>query len=143
MAVVSQLSASRLLVRQCAWLTGAAAALWALLAIPAWLTAGVDGLEGLSYAAVLCLVPGWAVFLLASSVSDRGVRTLVTVAGGMSLRFVFVLVGVLTIPMVRPRLGLREFVLWLVVFYLATLAVETVHLIRGNSTGNHLGQAGC
>ena len=106
-------------------LTAAALGLWLLLAGPAYLVAGVDGLEGLTYAGLLCLVPGWLVFVIAAKSSGAGQQMSMAILGGMGLRMVFVLVGLVVIQSQRPELQFREFVVWLLVFYRATVALET------------------
>lgn len=111
-------------------LTAVTAALWALLAGPAWLLGGIDGIEGLSYAAGLCLVPGWVVFLLIALYGTAGTQAAMVALGGTALRLVFVLVGVLAIRAVRPHLGFWDFIVWLLVFYMATLFVETLLVVR-------------
>ena len=106
-------------------LTAAVLGLWLLLAGPAYLVADVDGLEGLTYAGLICLVPGWLLFFIASKSSDAGQQVAMTILGGMGLRMVFVLVGLVVIQSQRPDLGVREFVVWLLVYYLASVALET------------------
>ena len=104
---------------------GAVVVLWALLAGPAYFLAQRDGLEGLTYAAILCLTPGLVVMAVASRVRDTSQQAMVAILGGMLLRLVFVLVGVMVIQSSRPYLKLREFIIWLLVFYMATMAIET------------------
>jgi hypothetical protein len=114
----------------CLQLAGAVAALWVLLAGPAFMTAGAAGLEGLSYAAALCLIPGWLVFLIASRYSDAGTRSAIVALGGTAMRMIFVLLGALILKDLRPHLGFHEFVVWLLAFYLAMLVVETLMAVR-------------
>lgn len=111
-------------------LTAVTAALWALLAGPAWLLAGIDGIEGLTYAALLCLAPGWVVFLLIALYGTAGTQAAMVALGGTTLRLVFVLVGMLVVLSARPHLGFREFIVWLIVFYMATLLTETLLVVR-------------
>ena len=47
------------------------------------------------------------------------------VLGGMILRMIFVFLGLLIIQSADPRLGFREFVVWLLAFYTVLLGVET------------------
>ena len=117
-------------------LTGFTVGFWLLLAAPAMWAAGSAGLEGLTIAAVICLVPGWLVFLFASGYGSPNSQA-VAVLGGMLLRMVFVLVGTVVVYSMRPDLRLREFYVWLLVFYLATLAVETALILRGRATQSH------
>lgn len=116
---------------QCGWLTAWVAAAWLVLAGPAWLVAGTLGLEGLSYAALLGLIPGWLVFWFASRYGTANIAAK-AVLGGMVLRMLVVLAGIALVSAVRPMLGIREFVMWVLVFYLVSLAVETVLVLRNN-----------
>jgi hypothetical protein len=111
-------------------LTAVAAALWLLLAYPAYLLAGFDGLQGLSIAAMLCLIPGWLALVLASRFSGAGVSAVAVVFSGTILRLLFVLVGTLVVNSVRPGLGFREFIVWLLAFYLAMLLSETLLVVK-------------
>ncbi|GAB4143770.1 MAG: hypothetical protein Tsb009_15090 [Planctomycetaceae bacterium] len=99
--------------------------LWLLLAAPAYLVARADGLEGLVYAAFLCLVPGLIVLAIASRAKDAGKQAMISILGGMVLRLLFVVAGIMVVKSYRPWWGMKEFVLWVLVFYLATVAIET------------------
>jgi hypothetical protein len=107
--------------------------LWALLAVPARHLAGNVGVEGLSYAALLCVVPGLLtialVFGATGPATPTSTRAMLAMAG-MLLRMFVVLGGVLVIHAYRPDLKAREFFVWLVVFYAATLAAETYLVLR-------------
>lgn len=136
-------------------LTFAAAALWLLLVGPAWSLGGAAGLEGLSIAALLCVVPGWIVFSLcafapyltspwggstdSSNTAGSNVSTnsqgasqtaMLVVLGGTVLRLLFVLAGLMFVRSLRPDLGFREFTVWLLAFYMATLLVETLLVLK-------------
>lgn len=113
-------------------LTACLGGLWCLLLAPAWWLGGWAGLEGLSIAALLCLIPGWLVFLFGSGYGLAGLQVAVVVRG-MALRMLFVLGGTLLILTTRRHLGVRDFVVWLLVFYLAALAVETGILLKGRA----------
>lgn len=116
-------------LQKCGLLTLVVAGLWLVLALPAYWVAGAKGLQGLTFSAVLCLFPGWVVFLLAGrycvAFRQGGVVLLAS-----SARMLFVLAGALFVRTVRPDFGLREFYSWLVVFYSVTLLVETLLLVR-------------
>ena len=119
-------------VSRCGVLAAAVVGLWLALALPAWSLAGPAGLEGLTIAALLCAVPGFIVLLVASRFPAGGNEGPI-VLGGTALRLVFVLVGTVVIRDSRPQLGMREFVVWLLVFYLSTLLLETLIVVRGSS----------
>ena len=111
---------------KCGWLTAVTFAVWLLLVAPAWGLAGKNGIEGLSYAALLCLVPGWLVFLMSSRYGVAETQGAMIVLSGTALRLVFVLCGTLFIQSVRKELQFREFIVWLLVFYMVTLLFETL-----------------
>jgi hypothetical protein len=81
---------------------------------------------GLSCAAGLCLTPGWIVFWMAARFGVGGAQVPLVILGGTTLRLLFVLIGMLILQTADPRLGFREFTVWLLAFYLSTLAIETV-----------------
>jgi predicted neutral ceramidase superfamily lipid hydrolase len=123
-------------LRRCALLLGIACGAWVVLSWPAWRLAGADGLTGLSIAAALCTVPGLIVFALAAAM--RGPSQGVVIAlGGTALRLVFVLVGALAVQAVQPQLRFREFLVWLLAYYVIMLAAETLLVVR--KTGDRSG----
>ena len=115
---------------RCGLLLAAAVVTWATAAVPAWWLGGRAGLEGLTVAAVLCLLPGFLVFLFVSRMVASENQLSIVVLGGAGLRMLFVLAGMLAVQSLRPDLGFREFVVWLLVFYLAMLATETVLVLK-------------
>ncbi len=124
-----EMSSSRtsIALRQVAMLLGPGIALWSLLAGPAWLLAEVSGLVGLTMSALLCLMPGcvvvaWQVFLS----PPQSVLFLVSTG----LRFGLIVASALLARSLRPEFGVREFYVWLIVFYLYALAVETWLVLR-------------
>ena len=101
-----------------------------VLAGPAWLVAGNKGLIGLAVAAVLCTLPGCLVVAFKGLVGDSQ-ATLILAAGG--LRMFFVLLGALGAKFVVSGYGLKEFFVWLILFYMFTLALETKSLLTAKS----------
>ncbi|MEO1998993.1 MAG: hypothetical protein ABGZ17_27415 [Planctomycetaceae bacterium] len=83
-------------------------------------------MEGLSYAALLCLIPGWLLVWLSRMLGSRGQQAPMLAMAGSVFRMLFVLFGTLVVQAARKQLGLREFLVWLIVLYLATLLVETL-----------------
>ncbi|HET6325604.1 MAG TPA: hypothetical protein VFG04_13075 [Planctomycetaceae bacterium] len=122
---------------RCAVLALTTGALWLLLVAPAWFIGGREGLIGLSAAAVLCVVPGLIVFWFAAAYGAAGGQVPLVVLGGMILRMIFVFLGLLIIQSADPRLGFREFVVWLLAFYTVLLGVETFLVMprSGSSSG--------
>jgi hypothetical protein len=126
---------TQIALSRCGWLTLATAVLWLVLLGPAWVIAGRDGLIGLSCSAGLCLVPGLIVFALAAKSAASGANVSLVILGGTVLRMMFVLVGMLIVQSADPRLGFREFVVWLLTFYLSMLAIETFLVLMRPQAG--------
>lgn len=110
------------------WLIGSGLVFAALLAGPAWWVAESRGLIGLAVSAALCLVPG-CVALVLTVWGGPGVSLMFLSSG---LRLGFVLTGSLVAKFLVTGYGMREFFVWLIVFYLFTLAVETWLAMRRN-----------
>ncbi|HEV8002911.1 MAG TPA: hypothetical protein VGP63_23705 [Planctomycetaceae bacterium] len=127
---------------RCAWLTLAAATLWLALLGPAWLIAGREGLLGVSAAALICVVPGWIVFWIAAAYGTAGSQVPLVVLGGMLLRMIFVFLGMVIIQSADPRLGFREFVVWLLAFYAVLLGVETFLVLPRTDSASGQPRAG-
>lgn len=119
-------------VSRCGFLTAVTATVWLLVTGPAYLMSGTLGLEGASYAALLCLVPGWLVFLIVERYFVAHAQVAGVLAGTV-LRMLFVLGGLIGIRAARPELGFREFIVWILVFYMATLLTETLMLVKHRS----------
>lgn len=99
-----------------------------LEAAVAYLWVGATGIEGVLYSILLCLIPGWLT-IYSSALLKQTQLAVYTVLVGTGLRMTFVLLGLLGIGAIRPDLGFREFVVWLIPSYLAALAIETSVLI--------------
>jgi hypothetical protein len=84
------------------------------------------GLIGLAVSAVLCTAPGCLVVSFRQLVSGSK-ATLVLASSG--LRMFVVMIGALVARYGVSGYGMREFFLWLVLFYLFTLALETWSLM--------------
>jgi hypothetical protein len=117
--------------------------LWLVAALPAWLLADARGLEGLTYALLLCLLPGIAVlgFVKPEGGPNQALTALLL---GMGLRMAVVLAGTLLLKEIRPDLGPSAFLVWVVVGYLATLTFETRTILAGASVarpGSGVGQS--
>lgn len=116
-------------LRRCGVLTACAAALWAVLAVPAYWLAGVLGLEGLTYAALMCWLPGCLLFFAIPFFEFAKNKAYAFLAGS-GLRMFVVLMAVLVMQEFRADLGLKEFLGWLVAFYSVTLLVETLLIVK-------------
>lgn len=109
-------------------LTLATLGLWLAASLPAWLVADTAGLEGLTYALLLCLIPGIATLQFVKTGGGPN-QALTALLLGMGLRMAAVLIGTLVLREVRPDLGASAFHLWVVVGYLFTLWIETRQLL--------------
>ena len=90
---------------------------------------GPEGLEGLTWAIGLCLLPGLVV-LTAMGLLPKLATAPQAILFSTTLRMLLVLAGVLVIREARPELGFREFFAWLIVSYLAALTIESYFLVR-------------
>lgn len=126
----NQQTGMRAALSSCGWLTAVALGLWALLLYPAFSLGASAGIEGLSYAALLCLAPGYLVFVLAALYSATGTPLAFVMLAGTGLRMLSVLLGIFVIQGARPDLGFREFTVWALVFYMAMLLAETTLALR-------------
>ena len=129
--MTGKLTPARQAVTRCGWLTAWSGVAWLLLAGPAYGLSQTRGLEGLSYAALMSLAPGWLVLWCVALADDSQSRAMATLAGTV-IRMVFVLAGVLAFRISRPDLGLKEFHVWVITFYFVSLIVETLLLVRSN-----------
>lgn len=134
-------SAWRTAARRSGWLTASTGLAWLVLAGLAYRLSGVVGLEGLSVAALLSLVPGWLVFWGVAAVSqapDQNGQSMAVLAA-TCVRLMFVLFGVLLMKSIRPDLGLKEFHVWVIAFYGVSLMVETLLLVKSFSKSGLVG----
>ena len=115
-------------LRQCGRLLAVTLAALLLLSPVAMSMAGVLGLQGLAVSAAICLLPGLVTVWLASAVTEPMAKTWLTL-GGMLVRMMIVLAAVLICRQLQPQWGLREFYIWLVVFYNVLLLTETWMLL--------------
>ena len=116
-------------LRRCGVLTACAAVLWLVLAVPAYWLAGSLGLEGLSYSALMCWLPGCLLFFAIPFFEFAKNKAYVFLVGS-GLRMFVVLVATLVLQEFRADLGLKEFLSWLVAFYSVTLLVETLLIVK-------------
>jgi hypothetical protein len=118
---------------QCCRLTAVVVLCWAVMAVPAYQKAGIKGIEGLSYASLLTLVPGWLVFFIGSSYRVPSTQAMMVLLSS-GARFLSVGFGALAVRYGRPDMRLWDFYVWLIALYLITLFVETRMQLREMST---------
>ena len=109
-------------------------ALWAVLCVPAFFVAGNDGVWGCSIAAAVCAVPalGTLAFSLWAAGQDNNWQ-LTALLGGMLGRMGFALGAGIVIHRNFQGYTLRSFLIWLVIYYLASLMFEVGIVMRGIS----------
>ena len=112
---------------RCGWLAVITLAAWLVALLPAWKLFDSDGLVAEAFAAVVCFVPGCIVFRLVDGISGPQAQFR-SVLVGTGLRVLSALAGA---GVMDGALGLapKNYLLWLGVFYLVTLAVETYLLM--------------
>lgn len=110
---------------------------WLLAALPArWLGGGDLAILYSGTAALLCLIPGVAALLWAGLSSNQPGQQLTIALGSTSIRLFFVLGMAFLLDRTLPLYhGSLAFWIWVLVFYLLTLAVETTLLLKGRSSG--------
>jgi len=109
--------------RRCQWLGLAIASLWLLSIWPAQHFFGLAGIEAAAVSAISCLLAGWLTFVFAARVRQPRMQAF-AVLFGMVIRGIFALLGALSM---QYLLGLpfENYLIWLCIFYLAALALET------------------
>jgi len=119
------------------WLVGVTLTFWLLAAIPArWLGGGDLAILYSGTAAMLCLVPGVLALLWAGLSSNQPYQQLTVALGSTSIRIFFVLGLAFLLERTLPLYhGSLAFWIWVLVFYLLTLVVETTLLVAGRSSG--------
>jgi hypothetical protein len=114
-------------------LVGGVAALWVLLALPArHLGGGDEAVAQSGLAALLCLIPAAAVMVWADwAFRQSAEQRMYAILGGGGVRIFFVLGAALLLSeLVGWYRGQIGFWVWLGVFYLFTLALEIVLLLK-------------
>jgi hypothetical protein len=119
------------MTRQLAQLLTGSLALWAVLAAPAWYFGGGRALLETVVACGLCLVP----MTLTMIWCHQAFRTspeqqLLAVLGGTGARLVIVIAGGIGLYHAVELLHRPAFLLWVIVFYLTTLTLEMVLIVR-------------
>jgi hypothetical protein len=112
-------------IRTVALLVGGTAGLWVVAAYPAYLLGGEEALVYSGVAAALCLLPMTATLVWAGrALGSKPEQALLAVMGGTGLRLVFVIGVAVALYVAAPYFHGRGFLIWVVGFYLVTLALE-------------------
>ncbi len=73
---------------------------------------------------------------------SAGTEVPLVILGGTAFRMLFVLLGLVIAQTLDPRLGFREFVVWLLAFYLCLLAIETCLVLLPSASRNRQARVG-
>lgn len=98
--------------------------LWLVSIAPAYYFSGILGVEGLTLSAFLCLIPGWLAFWIVSRYGDASDFVIASFASTL-VRMFFVLTGVLIVKSTKRYSEITDFLVWVILFFLGTLAIET------------------
>jgi len=105
--------------------------LWLLAAVPAWLLGGTTALADTALACGLCLVPMVATFIWAEwACAQAADQQLLAVLGGTGVRLFVVAGAGIGLYHAVAELHRPAFLLWVIIFYLATLTLEVVVVVR-------------
>jgi hypothetical protein len=119
------------MIRRLVLLGAGCSVVWLLAAGLAWWLGGTEGLIQSAVAALLCLIPAAVTMLWCDlAVGSAPEQQLMAVLGGTAVRMAFVIVAGLVLSRNVPVLNHDGFWLWLVGFYLTTLALEMVLVVR-------------
>lgn len=120
------------LASRCRWLALVLGGLWVLAVFPARHFFGAAGVVASSVSAASCLFAGWLTFWLALRLSRPRMQAF-GVLGGTIVRGVFAFVAAFFMQFL---LGIpyENYLIWLGLFYLASLAAETALLLGPNSS---------
>lgn len=113
-------------MRKLGTLAGATLLLWGALIYPSWLLWGNSVWVESAAALGLCLVPGMVALTWTLRAGEAPEQQLLAVLGGTGVRLVFALGGGLLLNYALPETFTTGFWLWLAVFYMFILALETI-----------------
>ena len=116
--------------RRMVLLVGGALAVWLVALYPARLLGGEITTLYATVAVALCLIPTAGTLAWTARAMDRaGEQQFLMVLGGTGIRMIFVLAVGLTIYGLFPVFQQPSFWIWVLVFYLITLALEMFLLV--------------
>lgn len=114
---------------------------WCLCAVPAFGFAGTRGLVGAAVAAAICGFPAALTLELHRIAARKGGQgPLLVMLGGMLFRIVFVLGAGALLQATIEGFDLIAFVLWLMLMYLITLALEVWLLVSSDGLAPRTGR---
>jgi hypothetical protein len=105
--------------------------LWLLICFPARLAWGDSAVLQSAVAAVLCLIPMSLTMVWCSLTQGSSPETqLAAVMGGTAVRMLFVIASAALLFKTVEALSDPGFMIWVVLFYLATLSLEILLVVR-------------
>jgi hypothetical protein len=119
-------------VRRLGFLVAGSLLLWLAVVYPARQLGGDEAVFLSAVALALCLVPAAATMAWALRAGTSPESQLLMILGGTGVRMGIVLGGGLLLTRLFPDYFPAAFWIWLVVFYLFTLALEMTLLVRGS-----------
>ncbi len=123
--------------RNLALLVGGVLALWAVSAWPARSLWGDDALLFSATAALLCLVPGVLTLVWCQkSIGGTPEQRLMAAMGGTMVRMLVAIGAGFLLFFAVPALHEPAFLIWIVAFYLITMALEVSLVVRQISAAN-------
>jgi hypothetical protein len=121
-------------IKRVGLLVGCTVVAWFLTAIPAHLLGSETALAYAAVALALCLGPTALTLLWADwAYRQSPEQQLTMVLGGTGVRMGLVLGVALLLYMMLPYFQQQSFWIWLLVFYLLTLALEMVLVVKGKT----------
>lgn len=119
-------------MRPALFLLSATLALWIALVIPARMIWGDVAVIQSGSACLLCVLPACGTLIwIVRSRDQRPAQQMAAILGGTGLRMFGVLAAALVLFAAVPPLHEVAFWIWILVFYLFTLALEMALVVRG------------
>ncbi len=122
-------------MRSAVWLIGGALGLWLVALYPGWLLAGDLAIVQSGVAMLLCLLPALATLAWALKAGAFPETHLLATLGGSALRIVTVPAAACVFYLGWPEVFTDNFWIWIALFYLVLLALETTLLVRNRREG--------
>src|SRR6516164_11144216 len=112
---------------RCLWLAGIEVAVWLLALAPSSYFFGVAGVEAAAVSALACALAGIATFWLVDRTTEPRVQAFAALFGTV-IRGAFAALAALVMQFLLG-LAYQNYLIWLAVFYLLSLMVETALLM--------------
>jgi hypothetical protein len=117
-------------MRSWGWLVAGGVGLWVVALYPGLLLGGELAMLQSAVALLLCLVTSMGTFWWAMHAGTTPEKQLLATLGGSGVRMLAVLGAGLVLRLAWPEVFNDYFWIWIAIFYLFLLAVETMLLVR-------------